>query len=63
MGQWVEALVFGLTIAAFVIGLSCIIMGFMPQQESGMKEKVEYGFFGVSSLVIGGLLSLAIAWQ
>jgi hypothetical protein len=63
MGQWLEALVFGLTVGAFVIGFSCIIMGFMPQPESGMKEKVEYGFFGVSSIVIGGLLSLAIVWH
>lgn len=63
MGLWSEALVFGLTIAAFVVGLSCIIMGFMPQPNSGMKEKVEYGFFGVSSIVIGALLTLAIAWH
>lgn len=66
MSDWGSAILFAATVLAFVLGLSSIIMGFLPQPEgaegSGMKEKVEYGFFGVSGLVIGLLLLLALNW-
>lgn len=63
MSAWGEAFLFGVTLLAFVLGTSSLIMGFLPQPEgAGMKEKVEYGFFGVSGLVIGLLLAIAIVW-
>ena len=64
MALWGEALLFGVTVLAFVLGVSSIIMGFLPQpvQGSGMKEKVEYGFFGISGLVIALLLFIALNW-
>ena len=64
MAQWGEAFLFGVALLAFVLGVSSIIMGFLPQPEGahGMKEKVEYGFFGAAGLVTCILLSLAIAW-
>ena len=64
MAEWGEAILFGFTVLAFVLGLSSIIMGFLPQpaHSSGMKEKVEYGFFGLSALVICLLLYIALVW-
>ena len=65
MAQWGEAFLFGVALLTFVLGVSSIIMGVLPQPEGathGMKEKVEYGFFGAAGLVICLLLSLAIAW-
>lgn len=58
----VEAILFGFTVLAFALGLSCIIMGFLPSPAGGMKEKVEYGFFGVTGLVAGLLLTIALVW-
>lgn len=65
MAAWGEAFVFGLTVLAFTLGVSSIIMGFLPQPAGkafGMKEKVEYGFFGVTGLVAGLLLTVALVW-
>lgn len=64
MAEWGEAILFGFTVLAFVLGLSSIIMGFLPQpaEGNGMKEKVEYGFFGLSGLVICLLLYIALVW-
>lgn len=63
MAEWGEAILFGLTVLAFVLGLSSIIMGFLPQPAgNGMKAKVEYGFFGLSGLVICLLLFIALNW-
>lgn len=67
MGAWGEAIMFGVALLAFVLGLSSIIMGFLPQPAtatggSPLKEKIEYGFFGVSALVICLLLWLALTW-
>ncbi len=66
MADWGNAVLFAATVLAFVLGLSSIIMGFLPQpagaEGNGMKEKVEYGFFGVSGLVIGVLLLVALNW-
>lgn len=65
MSEWGEALVFGLTVLTFALGLSSIIMGLLPAPAGktyGLKEKVEYGFFGVTGLVLGLLLSIALAW-
>lgn len=72
MGEWGSAILFGATLLAFVLGVSSIIMGFLPQAEtqsggtssnsSGMKEKIEYGFFGFSAIVIGVLFLVALNW-
>lgn len=58
----VEAILFGFTVLAFALGLSCVIMGFLPSPAGGMKEKVEYAFFGVTGLVVGLLLTIALVW-
>lgn len=60
MGQWAEALVFGLALLAFVVGFSSIIMGFLPTRSNGVediKNKIEYGFFGLGGLVMCGLVA------
>lgn len=65
MVAWAEAITFGVALLAFVLGISSIIMGFLPQPEGvaadGLKEKIEYGFFGITGLVICLLLAYAIA--
>ena len=58
----VEAILFGFTVLAFALGLSCIIMGFLPSPAGGMREKVEYGLFGVTGLVAGLLFTVALVW-
>ncbi|GAA0853984.1 hypothetical protein [Aliiglaciecola litoralis] len=58
----IEAIFFGITVLAFVIGISCVIMGFLPSPASGMREKVEYSFFGITGLVIGLLFLVALIW-
>ena len=63
MSSWAEAGLFGLTILTIVLGVSSLLMGIIPSPTHGMKEKVEYGFFGVSSIVISVLLIVAIVWQ
>lgn len=63
MGNWVEALLFGLALLAFVLGVSSIIMAMVYKPvaaEAGMKSKVEYGFFGVTGLVLGLLFVYAL---
>lgn len=62
MAAWLEALGFGAALVAFVLGLSSVIVGFMPQAAGvqGVRDKVEYGFFGVSGLVISVLVLVGI---
>jgi len=54
MTDWINAIIFGVALIAFTLGLSSIIMGFMTPEkgEKGLQEKIEYGFFGVSGLVV-----------
>jgi hypothetical protein len=54
MGNWNDAILFGFALTAFVLGISSIIMGFLPQPstEAIMKSRIEYGFFGVSWIVL-----------
>lgn len=53
MGEWSEALVFGLFLMAFTLGMSSLIMTFLPVKEGdAVRSKVEFGFFGVSGLVL-----------
>ncbi|ALS97245.1 hypothetical protein [Lacimicrobium alkaliphilum] len=63
MGNWVEAILFGLALLAFVLGVSSIIMAMTYKPAAAdvqMKSKVEYGFFGVSGLVLGLLFVYAL---
>jgi hypothetical protein len=63
MGNWVEAILFGLALLAFVLGASSIIMAmtYRPAAaDAEMKSKVEYGFFGVTGLVLGLLFVYAL---
>ncbi|WJG09892.1 hypothetical protein [Aliiglaciecola sp. LCG003] len=58
-----DAVLFGMTVLAFVVGMSCIIMGFIPSPANGLKEKIEYGYFGVSGLAVAFLFALALMWH
>lgn len=62
MNEWLSAGFFGVALVAFVLGISSIIMGFMvnSQGENVMQQRVEYGFFGVSGLVICLLMGYAL---
>lgn len=61
MSDILNGLLFGATIVALVLGLSCIIMAFLTGKSGvdGVREKIEYGFLGVSALAITGLLAYA----
>jgi len=63
MSEWLNALGFGVLVVAFVLGVSSLIMTTMIDKNSEklMQQRVEYGFFGVSGLVIFLLLSYALA--
>jgi len=62
MENWAEAILFGCALVAFVLSLSSIIMGFLPQANSVnvMKTRVEYGFFGMSGLAVFFLFVYAL---
>ena len=62
MASWVEAGLFGLTVLTLVLGISSILMGVIPSPAHGIKEKIEYSFFGVSSIVIAVLLIVLLVW-
>ena len=63
MNEWISAIGFGAGLIAFVLGLTSIIMGFMTAKAGaeGMQEKIEYGFFGVSGLVVCVLMVYALS--
>jgi len=53
MAEWGEALVFGLFLIAFTLGMSNVIMAFMPvKQGEALRSQVEHGFFGAAGLVL-----------
>lgn len=63
MSNWGEAVIFGFALVAFVLGLSSIIMGFIHKPadaETLLQQRVEYGFFGVTGLVLFILFSYAL---
>lgn len=63
MSNWGDAILFGCALVAFVLGLSSIIMGFLHkpvEATAAMQEKVEYGFFGVSGLVLFAIFVYAL---
>lgn len=63
MSNWLEPFIFALALITFVLGLSSIIMGLLPQPSPAnrMKTKVEYSFFGVAGIVLCALCSYALA--
>lgn len=62
MSNWGDAILFGFALVAFVLGITSIIMGFIaqPSQQNTVKSRVEYGFFGVSAVVLFGLFTYAL---
>ena len=58
-----NTLLFGVMMLALVIGLTCIVMAVLSTKTGAeaYKERIEYGFFGVSGLGIMGLLAYALA--
>jgi hypothetical protein len=62
MSNWGDAILFGCALVAFVLGISSVIMGFLPQEDgqSVMKNRIEYGFFGVTGLVVFALFMYAM---
>lgn len=62
MASWLEAGLFGVTVLIVVLGVSSFLMGVIPSPAHGIKEKIEYGFFGVSAIVVGVLLTIAMVW-
>jgi hypothetical protein len=63
MSNWHEPILFGFTLITFVLGISSIIMSFLPTEEGGnvMQSKVEYGFFGASALALFAVFVYALA--
>ena len=63
MADWINAIMFGVALIAFTLGLSSIVMGFMTAKAGaeGMQEKIEYGFFGVTGLVLCMLMAYALS--
>jgi hypothetical protein len=57
-----NTLLFGAIMLALILGVSCIAMAVLSTKTGapGYKERIEYGFFGVSSLAIMGLLIYAL---
>tara|TARA_Y100001956_G_scaffold24363_1_gene24122 strand:+ start:557 stop:712 length:156 start_codon:yes stop_codon:yes gene_type:complete len=49
MADWINAIMFGVALIAFTLGLSSIVMGFMTAKAGaeGMQEKIEYGFLAL----------------
>lgn len=54
MIDWINVVLFGIVVMVFVLGFSSIIMSFMIIEigVNVMKEKIEYGFFGVLGLIV-----------
>ena len=63
MADWINEIMFGVALIAFTLGLSSIVMGLMTAKAGaeGMQEKIEYGFFGVTGLIVCMLMAYALA--
>ena len=63
MGEWVDAILMGMLMLMFVLGLSTILMGVTASEKDGpvIQQRVEYGFMGVSALVICLLMLYGIS--
>jgi len=53
---------FGLMLVLMVLGFSCIIMAIITEKSGAeaLKERIEFGMFGVSGIVLGLLLIYAL---
>ncbi|MFB1034372.1 MAG: hypothetical protein QMC38_03395 [Sinobacterium sp.] len=62
MSNWHEPILFGFILITFVLGISSIIMSFLPAPEGGnaMQSKVEYGFFGASAFALFAVFVYAL---
>lgn len=62
MSDWLNAILFGVAVFAFVMGLTSVIMGATASKKMDniMQQRVEYGFFGVSGFIICALLVYAL---
>lgn len=63
MSNWYEPILFGFTLITFVLGISSIIMSFLPTPEgvNVMQSKVEFGFFGASGLAVFAVFVYALS--
>lgn len=63
MNELLTTVLSGAMMLALVLGLSCIVMSFLSDKSGAeaIKERIEYGFFGVSGLAITALLAYASA--
>ncbi len=54
MSDWIDAILFAVALAAFTLGMSSIVMGFMTNKEGSeaLHERIEMGYLGVSALVV-----------
>ncbi|MFS1701898.1 hypothetical protein FJ444_14765 [Aestuariibacter sp. GS-14] len=62
MSEWIDALLFGVALLAFTLGLTSIISGFMSSKQGSeaLHEKIEMGYLGVSGLVVSLVLGYLI---
>ena len=58
-----NTVLFGLMMLALILGLTCVVMAFLSDKTGAeaLKERIEFGFLGVSSLAIMALLAVATA--
>lgn len=63
MSEWLDAVLFGVALVAFVLGVSSILLGVFSNKTGSerMQEKIEYGFFGVSGIVVCLVMGYALA--
>ncbi|MBT1451126.1 hypothetical protein KJ365_09560 [Glaciecola sp. XM2] len=63
MNELVGTVLFGVMMLALVLGLSCIVMAIISTKkgQEAFQERIEYGFLGVTGLVITGLLAYALS--
>ena len=62
MSDWIDAILFGVALVAFTLGMSSIVMGFMSGKEGSeaLHKRIEMGYLGVSGLVISLLMLYVI---
>jgi hypothetical protein len=58
-----NTLLFGAMMLSLVLGISCIAMAISSTKSGAQayKERIEYGFFGISSLALMCLLIYALS--
>jgi hypothetical protein len=61
MSEILGTLLFGATLVTLVLGLACIVMAVISDKTGAeaYRERIEYGFMGISGLAITGLLLYA----